>query len=152
MPTQKAPKGASVIAQSVEGRPLLPRGNRVVPPHVHVILQLRHVSMRHCGKCEIGEKIASVPQNSKTDANLLVFSKTFQRRAACLPERRANVPGFAYRLISIMPFSCAARDWHRMIEFSRCALDKTKSRWSTSPETSPHLHTPQIPSEHLTST
>lgn len=34
----------------------------------------------------------------------------------------------------------------------RCDFDNTKSRWSTSPDTSVHLHTPQIPSEHFTYT
>ena len=64
----------------------------------------------------------------------------------------ANLPSpLGQRSISTMPFFWAARDWQRTMDCCLCDLERTKSRCSTSPEIRPHLHTPQMPSAHLTS-
>ena len=55
------------------------------------------------------------------------------------------------RSSTMTPFGAAARDLQVTISCARWAFDRTKSRCSTSPSSSPHLQTPQIPSEHLTS-
>ena len=61
-------------------------------------------------------------------------------------------PPYPYRSIVISPSFSAARDWQRIIAVLRPAEDKTKSRCSTSPFSTVHLHTPHRPSEHFTST
>ena len=46
----------------------------------------------------------------------------------------------------MMPLDWLARDWHRIMFVSRCALDRTKSRCSTSPvQHTAHLQTPHNP-------
>jgi hypothetical protein len=57
-----------------------------------------------------------------------------------------------HKSISTTPSGSTARLEHSIIDVALSFGPSTKSRCSTSPETTPHLHTPQIPSEHFTST